>query len=143
MSNKMIFLFLLVASSAFGQSAPASLSSAPNVVTTDALLAQAKTIYVVSDTFYVKKEQLESGLVNNKALVAKGVQVVESKQDADLVLTVKRAPFQNNFAFTFIDQQNGTVVMGGTVNSLFGTVPGKIAGRLADKLKEIAKAKQQ
>ena len=140
MSNKMIFLFLLVASCGFGQGSSVS----PSTTTTPALardevLARAKTVYVISQTFYVKKEQLESGLINNKSLAARGIQVVESQKEADLVLTVKRAPFQNNFPFTFIEQENGTVVMGGTVNSLFGTVPGKIAGRLADKLKEIAK----
>src|SRR5579863_7488833 len=104
MSNKMIFLFLLVASCGFGQGSSVS----PSTTTTPALardevLARAKTVYVISQTFYVKKEQLESGLINNKSLAARGIQVVESQKEADLVLTVKRAPFQNNFPFTFIE----------------------------------------
>jgi hypothetical protein len=140
MSYKMIFLFLLVASCGFGQNSPASPSTTN--LSGDELLARAKTIFVTSDTYYVKKEQLESGLINNKALVAQGIQVVESRQNADLVLTVKRAAFQNNFPFTFVDQESGTVVLGGTVNSLFGTVSGRIAGRLADRLKDISKTKQ-
>jgi hypothetical protein len=105
----------------------------------DQLLAQAKTVYVVSHSFFVKKEQLERGLLERKELSDCGFHVVQDPKTADLILSVRRAPFQNNFPFTFTERVSGIVVMGGTVNSLFGTVPGKIAGRLADKLKEVYK----
>lgn len=108
----------------------------------DDLLIRGKTIFVVSNSFFVKKEQLERGLLNRKELGDWGIHVVNSPQQADLVLSVRRAPFQNNFPFTFTDRVSGIVVMGGTVNSLFGTVPGKIAGRLADRLTEVLKAQQ-
>ncbi|HKD13459.1 MAG TPA: hypothetical protein VKE71_02845 [Candidatus Angelobacter sp.] len=107
------------------------------VLTNNDLLARGKTIFVITDSFFVKKEQLERGLINRKELGDWGLHVVESPQTADLILKVRRAPFQNNFPFTITDRVSGIVVMGGTVNSLFGTVPGKIAARLADKLKEI------
>jgi len=105
----------------------------------DELLARGKTIYVVTHSFFVKKEQLERGLVNRKELADWGFHVVDDEKHADFVLSVKRAPFQNNFPFTLTDRASGIVLMGGTVNSLFGTVPGKIAGRIADKLKEVYK----
>ena len=108
-------------------------------LTNDQLLAQARTIFVKSNSFFVKKEQLERGLLQRKELNDLGLHVVDEENQADLVLTVRRAPFQNNFPFTFTDRVSGIVVMGGTVNSLFGTVPGKIAGRLADRLKEVYK----
>lgn len=101
------------------------------------LLTRGKTVYVTSDSFFVKKEQIERGLINRKELADWGIHVVDSLKEADLVLKVRRAPFQNNFPFTFTDRVSGIVVMGGTVNSLFGTVPGKIAARLAERLKEI------
>lgn len=107
------------------------------------LLVRGKTIYVVSESFFVKKEQLERGLIDRKELGEWGIHVVGSEKQADLILTVRRAPFQNNFPFTFKDRVSGIVVMGGTVNSLFGTVPGKIAGRLADHLKEIYAEEQK
>ncbi|HLJ26823.1 MAG TPA: hypothetical protein VKY85_08945 [Candidatus Angelobacter sp.] len=103
----------------------------------DELLVRGKTIYVITESFFVKKEQLEKGLINRKELGEWGIHVVSSFQNADLILRVKRLPFQNNFPFTLTDRVSGIVVMGGTVNSLFGTVAGRIAGRLADKLKEI------
>ncbi|HEY6971132.1 MAG TPA: hypothetical protein VJA94_18125 [Candidatus Angelobacter sp.] len=107
----------------------------------DDLLAHGKTIYVVTHSFFVKKEQLERGLINRKELADWGFHVVEDEKHADFVLSVKRAPFQNNFPFTLTDRASGIVLLGGTVNSLFGTVPGKIAGRLADKFKEVYQAR--
>ena len=106
-------------------------------LTNNDLLARGKTISVITDSFFVKKEQLERGLINRKELGDWGLHVVQTPQNADLILKVRRAPFQNNFPFTITDRESGIVVMGGTVNSLFGTIPGKIAARLADKLKEI------
>ena len=108
-------------------------------LTNDDLLARGKTIYVESRSFFVKKEQLERGLINRKELADWGFHVVEDPKHADFILSVKRAPFQNNFPFTLTDRASGIVLVGGTVNSLFGTVPGKIAGRLADKFKEAYK----
>lgn len=105
----------------------------------DQLLLQDKTIFVISNSFFVKKEQLETGLIQRKELNDWGFHVIQDRQSADLILSVRRAPFQNNFPFTFTDRASGIVVLGGTVNSLFGTVPGKIAGRLADRMKEIKK----
>ena len=110
-------------------------------LTNNDLLARGKTIFVVTDSFFVKKEELEKDLINRKELADWGLHVVGSPQNADLILKVRRAPFQNNFPFTITDRVSGIVVMGGTVNSLFGTVPGKIAARLTDKLKEIKEKK--
>ena len=105
----------------------------------DELLAHGKTIYVVTHSFFVKKEQLERGVINCKELADWGFHVVEDEKHADFILSVKRAPFQNNFPFTLTDRASGIVLLGGTVNSLFGTVSGKIAARLADKFKEVYK----
>jgi hypothetical protein len=105
----------------------------------DQILLQDRTIFVISNSFFVKKEELESGLVGRKELSDLGFHVVQDRKNADLILSVRRAPFQNNFPFTLTDRASGIVVLGGTVNSLFGTVPGKIAGRLADKMKEMNK----
>ena len=105
----------------------------------DDLLTRGKTIYVVTHSFFVKKEELERGLIDRKELADWGFHVVEDEKHADFILSVKRAPFQNNFPFTLTDRASGIVLLGGTVNSLFGTVPGKIAGRLADRFKEVYK----
>jgi hypothetical protein len=111
----------------------------PAVLSNDELLIRDKAIFVVTESYFVKKEQLEQGLVNRKELGAWGMHVVNSEKDADMILKVERLPFQHKFAFTFTDRASSIVVMGGQVNSAFGTVAGKIAERLADRLKEIHK----
>lgn len=105
----------------------------------DQILLQDRTVFVISNSFFVKKEELETGLIQRKELSDWGFHVVQDRKNADLILSVRRAPFQNNFPFTFTDRVSGIVVLGGTVNSLFGTVPGKIAGRLVDRITEINK----
>ena len=107
----------------------------PEETSNRALLAKARKIFVVSHTIYARKEELEKGLLKRKELEEWGIQVTNNRTDADLILTVKRAAFQNNFPYTVTDRATGTVVFGGEVNSLLGTVPGKIAAAIVKKLK--------
>ena len=105
-------------------------------------MAKEKVFFVKSDTFYVKKEEMEKGLLNRKEFGKWGLQVTSYEGGADAVLFVRRAAFQNNFPYTVTDRATGIVVMGGEVNSLLGTVPGKIAGDLVDKLRAIYEPRQ-
>jgi hypothetical protein len=115
------------------RAAPAKLPS------NEDLLAKGKTIFVVSNTYFVKKEQMERGLLNRKELQAWGFRLVENKDRADLILQVERAPFQNNFPFTITDRVSNVVVVAGEVNSLFGNVPDKISAQVVEKLKGVYK----
>jgi hypothetical protein len=119
--------------------APATEAPVPNLKKD--LMARDKIFYVCSDTFYVKKEELEKGLLNRKEFDAWGLMVSKNEHDADAILFVRRAPFQNNFPYTVTDRQSGIVIMGGEVNSLGGTVPGKIAAEIVDKLRPIYEPK--
>jgi hypothetical protein len=135
MYKKFIFCLLLALPSlAFGQENAAR-------PTTKELMAKDKVFFVTSDTFYVKKEELEKGLLNREEFSKWGLQVTKNEGNADVVLLVNRAPFQNFFPYTVTDRATGIVIMGGEVNSLFGTVPGKIAGEIADKLRPIYEPK--
>ena len=82
-------------------------------------------------------------VLHRRAILAPGDQAVvtQNQNDADAILLVKRAPFQNNFPYTITDRQSGILLMGGEVNSLFGTVPGKIAADLVNKLRPIYEPK--
>lgn len=144
MLNKLFLtLVLFVSSCGYAQTPMADTDKhdvAPaTALSNDELLARDKTIFVTTDSYFVKKEQLEQGLVGRKDLGAWGIHVVNSAADADLILKVERLPFRSRFTFTFTDHASGIVVLGGTVNSAFGTVAGKIAGDLADRLKQIHK----
>jgi len=134
MMHKKLLLGLLAAVSvAWSQDSPTP--------STKELLSKDKVFFVESGTFYVKKEEIEKGLLKRKEFEKWGLQVTQSRNDADLVLLVKRAAFQNNFPYTVTDRRTGIVVLGGEVNSFGGTVPGKVASQIMEKLKKVYEPK--
>lgn len=100
------------------------------------LLARSRSIYVTSDTVFVKKEDMEKYLLRQKELEDFRLHVVQNKQDADLVLQIKRVAFTNNFPYSISDRASSIVVMQGEIDALPSKVPAKIAAALAEKLKE-------
>jgi hypothetical protein len=99
------------------------------------LIARAKSIYLHSNTFFMKREQLESSLLGRKEFKAWNLQITNKQDLADLLVNVRRIPFTNNFTYTVTDRATETIVMAGEVNSLAGTVHGLIAGEIVDKMK--------
>ena len=106
------------------------------------LLARSRTIYIASDTVFVKKEDMEKYLLRQKELEEFRLHVVQNKQDADLILHIKRIPFSNNFPYSVTDRVSSIVLMQGEINAFPSKVPPQIASALADKLKEANKKKQ-
>jgi hypothetical protein len=125
------FLFALVAL-ALVQLASAQDRRLPN---NKELVSQAQSVYVETDTFYMKREALESSLLGKPEFKAWEMQVTSKRQLADLLIHVKRIPFSNHFLYTVTDRRTDTVVMAGKVDSLAGTVYGQIAGEICDKMK--------
>ena len=109
-------------------------SSAP-ANDTKALLASARTIYVNSQSAFVKNKAMISALSDHKELREYGLAVTDSASSADLILSIDRAPFTIEYSFTVIHIRTRIVVASGHVNSLFGTVPGKVASSFAKQLK--------
>jgi hypothetical protein len=99
------------------------------------LVARAKTVYVQSDTFYMKRESLESSLLGRAEFKAWDMRITGRRDLADLVVEVKRIPFSNHFTYTVTDPQTATVVIAGKVDSLAGTVYGLIADEIVHKIK--------
>jgi hypothetical protein len=99
------------------------------------LVTKAHSYYVETDTFYMKREALESSLLGQKEFKAWDLQVTGRKDLADTVVRVKRVPFSNHFSYTVTDRDTETIVMAGKVDSLAGTVYGRIAKEIVDKLK--------
>jgi hypothetical protein len=103
--------------------------------TNQELVARARSVHVESDTFYMKREALESSLLGKPEFKAWELQITGHKQMADLLIHVKRIPFSNHFSYTVTDRVTDTIVMAGKVDSLAGTVYGQIAGEIVDKMK--------
>src|SRR5260370_42614992 len=152
--HKFIFYLLLaIAPVAFSQeSSTAAPSSPPATSSTSAppsaaplskkdLMARDKIFFVASDTFYVKKEELEKGLLNREEFEKWGLLVTHNQSDADAILYVRRAAFQNNFPYTVTDRETAIVIMGAEVNSLFGTVPVNIARDIVNTLRPSSEPK--
>jgi hypothetical protein len=134
---KRAILFLMMAAStvAFSQDK----SSLPD---NRELVTKAKSLYLHSNTFFMKREQLESSLLGRKEFKSWDLQITSRKDLADLLVIVRRIPFTNNFTYTVTDRATETVVMAGQVNSLAGTVHGLIAGEIVDKMKRFRDAPQ-
>jgi hypothetical protein len=98
------------------------------------LITKARSYYVESDSFYMKREALESSLLGQKEFKAWDLQVTGRKDLADMVVRVKRVPFSNHFSYTVTDRETDTIVMAGKVDSLAGTVYGRIAKEIVEKM---------
>ena len=99
------------------------------------LVTRARSYYVETDTFYMKREALESSLLGQAEFKAWNLQITGKKELADMVVRVKRVPFSNHFSYTVTDSGTETIVMAGKVDSLAGTVYGRIAKEIVDKMK--------
>jgi len=98
------------------------------------LVTKAKSFYVYSDTFFMKREQLESSLLGRPEFKAWNLQVSGSEERADMSIRVQRVPFTNHFTYTVTDRVTDTIVMAGAVDSLGGTVYGLIADEIVQKM---------
>jgi hypothetical protein len=123
------FILLLFAITA------AALAPAQSIPSNRDLVSRARSLYVESDSFYMKRENLESSLLGRKEFKAWDLQITNVKNNADMWVRVKRIPFSNHFTYTVLDRETETVVMAGKVDSLAGTVYGLIADEIVHKMK--------
>jgi hypothetical protein len=101
-----------------------------------ALVSKAHSLYVQSDTFYMKRERLESCLLKSPEFKAWDLQLTNSKDSADLLVEVKRIVFTNHFTYTVTDRNTEIIVMAGKVDSLAGTVYQLISDSIIHTMKE-------
>lgn len=99
------------------------------------LVSRAQSVYVESDTIYMKRENLESSLLGRDEFKAWELQITERQESADLLVRVRRVPLTNHFIYTVTDRVTETTVMAGKVDSLAGTVYGLIADEIVHKMK--------
>ncbi len=99
------------------------------------LVTRAKSFFIHSDTFFMKREQLESSLLGRVEFKAWDLQITNKRELADLHVRVRRIPFTNHFSYTVTDRATDTVVMAGQVDSLAGTVHGLVADEIIHKMK--------
>ena len=120
-------LFLAISCLGFAQ-------SNPRLPDNKELVTKARSYYVQSDTFYMKREALESSLLGQAEFKAWDLQITGKEELADMIVRVKRVPVSNHFSYTVTDRATDTIVMAGKVDSLAGTVYGRIAKEMVEKM---------
>ena len=120
----------------FAISVTALAQDASSVPSNRELAARAKSVYVDSETFYMKRERLESCLLKSPEFKVWKLQITNNKNDADLWIEVKRIPFTNHFTYTVTDRGTEIILMAGKVDSLGGTVYQMISDNIIHTMKE-------
>jgi len=97
-----------------------------------------RKVYVHSTSLLVGAAVVEEKLLNDSDFIRLGFAITRDPRDADLLLEL-RHDVLTKYVFTVIDAKTLTVIAGGKLSSLGGTVAGKVAQRF---VKELSAAKQ-
>lgn len=102
---------------------------------TNDVLRAAQTIYIRSNSNFFKAETLENSLLQRDEFQAWGMSITRNEAEADLIIEVGRKLFTTSFVYSVLDPKTNRVVASGRVNSIGGTVEGKISDSFIKKLK--------
>lgn len=101
------------------------------------VLRAAQTIFIKSKSVYFKASTLENSLLQRDEFQEWGLSVTRTESDADLIIEVGRKVFTTSFVYSVIDTKTNRVIASGRVNSIGGTVEGKISDSFIKKLKAV------
>jgi hypothetical protein len=121
--------------------APSETSSAPDEMKSVAtqetarpltpaeLLASSRTIFIKSNSVWVKRKSIEDSLMKKKGFLELGYAITKDLSEADLKLEVDHTALTLRYPFTVTHMQTQIVVASGTVISLriLNDVPGDTA----------------
>ncbi len=103
------------------------------------MLRTARSVYVRSNTVFVKAPEVEDSLRKRKEFRAWGMMVTRNLADADLVIEIERKSLTRRFTFTVLDARSMTVLTSGKTRSvLFGKkIHNKVAEKFANRVKTV------
>jgi hypothetical protein len=101
------------------------------------LLASARTIYIKSNSVWVKRKSIEDSLMKKKGFLELGYAIVKDLSEADLKLEVDHTALTLRYPFTVTHMKSQIVVASGTVISLriLNDVPGDTAASFVKQAK--------
>ena len=101
------------------------------------ILRRARFVYVDTDSFFVKRQEVEDSLLKRKEFKAWGMVVTRNFGEADLVIQVGRKAFTRRFTFSVVDPRTNEVLASGKMRSvLFGRkISNKVAEQFANRVK--------
>jgi mono/diheme cytochrome c family protein len=127
----------------FVQAAPAPRTSVGGSVQNESsdLLRAARTVFVMSNTVYLRPESLENALRGRADFQSLDIAIVKERQAADLVIDLNRPLFTFDFTYSVTHRQNSRLVASGKVTAFDGNgAAPKIAKEL---IKQIQSARSQ
>jgi len=125
---------LILASTRYDSQEPQTEAARP---TPNEVLRNAQTIFIRSKSVYFKASTLENSLLQQDEFQQWGLVITREESDADLIIEVGRKVFTTSFIYSVIDPKNKRVVASGRVNSIGGTVEGKITSSFMKKLRSV------
>ena len=99
------------------------------------VLRAAQTIFIKSKSVYFKPSTLENSLLQRDEFQEWGLSITRTESDADLIIEVGRKVFTTSFVYSVIDTKTSRIVASGRINSIGGTVEGKISDSFIKKMK--------
>lgn len=104
------------------------------------ILSAARIIFIRSKSTYFQSATLEKELLNNAEFQKFDIAITRKKDDADLIIEVERKLFTTHFFYSVIDPRTQRVVASGKVDSIGGTVAGKINKKFVKQLADARNA---
>lgn len=128
------FCLLSLLTSVTARSCPQGKTTRPSP---NDVLRSAQTIFIRSKSVYFKASTLENSLLQQDDFQQWGLVITRDESDADLIIEVGRKAFTTSFIYSVIDPRNKRVVASGRVNSVGGTVEGKITDSFMKKMRSV------
>ena len=122
---------------------PISNSSSAIAIEQSTTVSYVKRVYVHSKTNFLKAETLEAAFRKHNEFLKSGYLFTTNSLDADVVIEIDRAPFTTEFPYSIVDPRTHLVIGSGKVNSIGGTVAGKISSGFIEQIPAINAAIEQ
>ena len=101
-------------------------------------LISTRKVFVHSKTIFLKSATLEAALRKHTEFQQMGFVITKDWRDADVMIEIERASFTTEFPYSIIEPRTRLVIGSGKVNSIGGTVAGKISKGFIKQMKSMS-----
>jgi hypothetical protein len=125
---------MVMSSHSFAQNAPGQNFSASNTRANQiSTVPGSRRVFVRSKALLVRAAVVEEKLMKRPEFTQLGLAITRDESTADIILEL-RHDVLTKYVYSAVDTKTQTVLAGGKVSSLGGTVAGKIAKRFVKQL---------
>jgi hypothetical protein len=131
---RLLVIALLTASAIllFAEKAAAQ-NAAVNETNSRARTATSRRVFVRSKSLLVRGAVVEDKLLKRPEFKQLGFSITRDESDADIILEL-RHDLLTKYVFSVVEVKTQTVIVGGKLSSLGGTVAGKVAKRFVKEM---------